>query len=221
MNKYKLLIIICFFLLTSFLPKSFAMINGYTLSEKVICIDSGHGGIDAGAQNKYIIEKDLNLVLAKKLEKELMSRGAIVYQIRDGDYDLSTTTINRKKSDLYNRAKKINEVKPDIYISIHLNSTTSSNWKGLQVFYTNKNQKNKLLAETITEHLKNNINNVREIKQDNTYYMYKNIKYPGILIEAGFISNPNDNYILRQASYQDKLIVLIVDAIEIYFQNNK
>ena len=221
MNKYKILIIICFFFLTFCLSKVTATINGYSLTGKTICLDSGHGGIDVGAQSKYIIEKDLNLILSKKLEKELVSRGAIVYQTREDDYDLSTTTVNRKRSDLYNRAKYINSIKPDIYISIHLNSTTSPSWKGLQVFYTNKNENNKLLAETITEYLKKNIYNVRETKKDNTYYMYKYIKYPGVLIEAGFISNPNDNYLLRQENYQDKLISLIADSVEIYFEKIK
>lgn len=221
MNKYKLLILICFFFLTLFLPRVTASINGYTLIGKIICLDSGHGGVDIGAQSKYIIEKDLNLILSKKLEKELISRGAIVYQTRDDDYDLSTTTVNRKRSDLYNRAKYINELKPDMYISIHLNSTNSPNWKGLQVFYTNKNKNNKLLAETMTNYLKQNISNVRDIKQNDTYYMYKHIIYPGVLIEAGFISNPNDNYLLRQSDYQDKLVNLISNSIEIYFQKNK
>ena len=221
MNKYKLLIIICFFLLTIFISKVTATINGYSLAGKIIVLDSGHGGVDVGAQNKTIIEKDLNLVLSKKLEKELISRGAIVYQTREGDYDLSTTTVNRKRSDLYNRAKYVNEINPEMYISIHLNSTTSPNWKGLQIFYTNKNENNKLIAETITNYLKENIYNVRETKQDNNYYMYKYITSPGVLIEAGFISNPNDNYLLRNNEYQDKLIKLIVDAIEKYYQNNK
>ncbi len=221
MNKYKLLMIICFFFLTLFLPRVTATINGYTLMGKIICLDSGHGGVDIGAQSKYIIEKDLNLVLAKKLEKELISRGAIVYQTREDDYDLSTTNINRKRSDLYNRAKYINNIKPDMYISVHLNSTTSTNWRGLQVFYTNQNKNNKLLAESITNYLKQYLNNIREEKEDNTYYMYKHIKYPGILIEAGFISNPNDNYILRQTAYQDKLITMIANAIENYYQNSK
>ena len=107
-----------------------------------------------------------------------------------------------------------------MYISVHLNSTTSPNWKGLQIFYTNQNKENKLIADTITNHLKTNISNVREIKQDNNYYMYKHIKSPGVLIEAGFISNPNENYLLRQEWYQDKLINLIADSIEIYFQNH-
>lgn len=105
-----------------------------------------------------------------------------------------------------------------MYISIHLNATTSSSWKGLQVFYNKNNEENKVIAETITNNLKNNINNIREVKEENKYYMYKYIKYPGVLIEAGFISNPDENYLLRQEEYQNKLIILIVDAIEKYYQ---
>ena len=219
MNKYKLLIIICFFLFSISLPKVTAVVKNLNLLGKTIVLDAGHGGVDAGAQNNQIKEKEINLTLVKKLEQELTSRGAIVYLTRETDKDLSTTTINRKRNDLYNRAKYINDISPDMYISVHLNATTSSAWKGLQIFYTNKNKENKSIAETITNYLKNNISNVRDIKQDNTYYMYKHIKYPGILIEAGFISNPNENFLLRQETYQNKLITLIADSVEIYFQN--
>ena len=103
-------------------------------------------------------------------------------------------------------------------ILILLNATTSSSWKGLQVFYNKNNEENKVIAETITNNLKNNINNIREVKEENKYYMYKYIKYPGVLIEAGFISNPDENYLLRQEEYQNKLIILIADAIEKYYQ---
>lgn len=219
MNKYKLLIIICFFLFTLSLPKVTAVVKDLSLLGKTIVLDAGHGGVDAGAQSGQIIEKDLNLVLVKKLQKELISRGATVYLTRKDDKDLSTSTVNRKRNDLYNRAKYINDVSPDMYISIHLNSTTSSAWKGLQVFYTNKNKENEKIAKAITDHLKQNISNVRDIKQDNTYYMYKHITSPGVLIEAGFISNPDENYLLRQQWHQDKLVKLIADSVEIYFQN--
>ena len=219
MNKYKLLILICFFLITITLPKVTATVNNLNLLGKVIILDSGHGGVDAGATSGKIIEKDLNLILVKKLEKELVSRGATVYLTREDDKDLSTTTINRKRSDLYNRAKYINDISPDMYISIHLNSVTNQTWKGLQVFYTTKNKENKLIAETITNHLKGNMGNIREIKKDDTYYMYKYIKSPGVLIEAGFISNPNENYLLRKEEYQNKLVTLIEEGVEIYFEN--
>lgn len=220
MNKYKLLIILCFSLLTICLPNVKAWINSNSLIGKIICLDSGHGGIDTGAQNNNIIEKDLNLILVKKLEKELTSRGATVYLTREGDYDLSKTKIGRKRSDLYNRAKYINEISPDMYISIHLNATSSSKWRGLQIFYTNKNNQNKVIAEELTNYLKGNLSYVRDIKKDNSYYMYKYINSPGVLIEAGFISNPDDNYLLRNSNYQDKLILLISNGIEKYFEKN-
>lgn len=219
MNKYKLLIIICFFIVTVSLPKTLAAVHNINLLGKVIVLDAGHGGKDEGASSGQIKESTLNLTLTKKLEKELISRGAIVYLTRQDNNDLSTTTVNRKKNDLYNRAKYINKISPNMYISIHLNSSPQSTWRGLQIFYTDKNKENKTIAESLTKELKKQIPNVREIKKDNTYYMYKHITKPGVLLEAGFISNPNDNYLLRNKEYQDKLIISLADSIEKYYQN--
>lgn len=152
------------------------------------------------------------------LEERLVSSGAIVYLTRDGDYDLASSKYQRKRSDLYNRAKLINNSNCDMYVSIHLNSTTSSKWRGLQIFYNSNNKKNKLLAEKVNDVLAINLSNVRKIKEDNSYYMYKNIDVVGILIEAGFISNPNDNYLLRNKDYQIKLVDNIVKGIINYYK---
>lgn len=218
MNKYKLLIIICFFLVTISMPKVTAVVKNLNLLGKTIVLDAGHGGKDEGASSGQIKESKLNLILVKKLEKELISRGATVYLTREDDNDLSTTTINRKRSDLYRRAQYINKISPDMYISLHLNSSPSPSWRGLQIFYTNNNKENKEIALSLTNYLKEKLSNTREAKKDSTYYMYKHIKSPGVLIEAGFISNPNDNYLLRDEKYQNKLITLIADSIENYYQ---
>lgn len=218
MNKYKLLIIICFFLVTISMPKVTAVVKNLNLLGKTIVLDAGHGGKDEGASSGKIKESKLNLILVKKLEKELISRGATVYLTREDDNDLSTTTINRKRSDLYRRAQYINKISPDIYISLHLNSSPSPSWRGLQIFYTNNNKENKEIALSLTNYLKEKLSNTREAKKDSTYYMYKHIKSPGVLIEAGFISNPSDNYLLRDEKYQNKLITLIADSIENYYQ---
>ena len=219
MNKYKSLVIIMFFIFTFSISQVYADVNDLSLLGKVIYLDAGHGGVDAGAEAKNIKEKDINLVLVKKLESVLVGKGATVYLTRNGDYDLSKTTKNRKRSDLANRAKIINESDADMYISIHLNSTTESKWRGLQVFYNSVNNENKILADTMYEVIKNNLSNVREVKKENSYYMYKRINVPGILIEAGFISNPSDNYILRDSFYQDKLVNNIAIGIMKYFQD--
>jgi len=164
-----------------------------------------------------VLEKDINLILAKKIQKELVERGSIVYLTREDDYDLSETTNGRKRSDLANRAQLINESNCDMYISIHLNYISSSKWHGLQIFYNNKHDQNQIIAQLMTEYLKENISSVRDYKYSNNYYMYRLINKPGILIELGFLSNPNDRYRLTREKYQNELVNNVVNAIEMYF----
>ncbi len=217
MRQYKSFMIVMFFLSVFCFGKVNAVVNDYSLIGKVIYLDPGHGGVDSGAVSTYIIEKDMNLVLVKMLEEKLISKGAIVYLTRDGDYDLAGSAINRKRSDLYKRAMLINDSLCDMYISIHLNASVSSKWNGIQVFYDNIVDDNKVIAESITKALSSNMSNVRDYKEANDYYMYSKIKVPGVLIEAGFVSNSNDNYKLRQEEYRDILINNIVMGIEEYF----
>ena len=217
MNKYKTLVIVMFFIFSFSISRVYASVSDLPLLGKVIYLDAGHGGVDAGAEANKIKEKDINLIIVKKLEKELVSKGAIVYLTREGDYDLSKTTVNRKRSDLANRAKLINESKADLYISIHLNSTTDSRWRGLQIFYNKVNSENKVIADTVNNIIKNNLSNVRKVKEENSYYMYKKINVPGVLVEVGFLSNPSDNYILRKEDYQDTLVNNIVLGVIEYF----
>lgn len=217
MRQYKTLIIALFFLSIFCFSKVNAMVKDYSLLGKTIYLDAGHGGRDSGAISNTFLEKDMNLLLVKKLESELISKGAVVFLTRDGDYDLASSTINRKRNDLYNRVKLINNSNCDMYISMHLNASPSSKWNGIQLFYSNVIKENKIVAETITNTMKENMKNVRDVKKENGYYMYSKIKVPGVLIEAGFISNANDNYKIRQEEYQDILIKNIVMGIENYF----
>ena len=221
MNKYKCLILLSFFLILFSISKTYAIINNYTLLGKTIYIDPGHGGIDSGTTYKKIYEKDINLLLSKKLEKELTALGATVYLTRETDKDLALTTKGRKRSDLINRAYLINKTKPNMYISIHLNYLSDSRYKGLQIFYNNKNKENKQIAESLTKYMKEKTYNVREPKYNNTYYMYRNITTPGVLIELGFLSNPDDRYRLTHEDYQDKLISNITYSIEKYFKEKR
>jgi len=220
MNKFKIIIIICTFISIVSISKVYAIINSYTLLGKIIYIDPGHGGKDSGTTYKNILEKDINLIISKKIEKYLTEKGATIYLTREIDKDLSTTTVNRKRNDLTNRAKLINESNCDMYISIHLNYISNSKWQGLQIFYNNKNKENELIATKITSYLKDYSSNIREPKKENIYYMYKQIKVPGILIELGFLSNPNDRYRLTKEEYQDKLAQNIADSIEKYYLEN-
>lgn len=219
MRGYKSLILVMFFLSVFCFSRVNAIVKDYSLLGKVIYIDPGHGGVDPGAMSSKFLEKDMNLLLSEELEKKLVGKGAIVYKTRDGDYDLASSTLNRKRNDLYNRVKLINNSLCNMYISIHLNASPSSRWDGIQVFYSNVLEDNKILGEFITKSLDDNMKNVRELKKENGYYMYSKIKVPGVLLEAGFISNSNDNYKMRQEKYRDLLLNNVVDGIEKYFNS--
>lgn len=221
MNHYRILMIVMFFLLVFCFCRVNARVNNYSLLGRCIYIDPGHGGRDSGALSNTFMEKDMNLILSFKLASELFSRGAFVFLTRDGDYDLSLSTYNKKRDDLYRRVNLINNSGCDMYISIHMNASPSSRWQGIQVFYSNILKDNKRIAETITDSMSSNMSNVRDYKRENGYYMYSKLKIPGVLIEAGFISNSNDNYKIRQEDYQNVFVKNVINGIERYFNNLK
>lgn len=179
---------------------------------------ASHGGTDPGAIYKDIHESDINLSISKKLYDILIKQGAIVYMTRDGDYDLSVTNaVNRKRSDLSRRANAINSSMCDLYISIHLNAEESSTWYGAQVFYDDINPENKKIAEIMQEEFTKTLNTKREYKEIDDMYLHKRVERPGILAEVGFLTNPNERYLLMQDSYQQKIALTIYNGIEKYF----
>ena len=217
MLKYKINILFIFILTLC----TFTFVNAeeQELKGKTIYIDAGHGGRDPGAMYKEIKESEINLQIALELQKELEKQGATVFQTRNGDYDLSKIkTKNHKRNDLETRAKLINDSKCDLYISIHLNSDQSPTWNGTQIFYTNKNEENKPIAMEIQEMFKKELKIKREINQLKNMYLFDRIKQPGVLIEVGFISNPNDRYKLKQTEYQKQLAEIITKGIIKYYQ---
>lgn len=216
MKKYK--IIILFIILSVlFIIKCYA--KELPLLGKCIYIDAGHGGKDPGAIYKEIKEKDINLNYSKKIGEYLESYGAVVYYIRDDDYDLSITDKRRKKSDLSNRVKLINESKCDMYLSIHMNSEKTGLWYGPQVFYNSINKNNKLLAEKVQKKLKKQKLSSRKIALINNAYMYNKIRIPGILIEVGFLSNSVDRNKVLNEEYASEFSKAISVGIIQYFSN--
>ena len=186
---------------------------------KVIVIDPGHCGRDPGTMFGKIYEKDINLEISKVLEKELLSRGAIVYMIRNDDSDLSSVYDKlKKRGDLYRRILFIGDEtkKTDLYLSIHINWYKNSSLGGAEVLYNSINPNNKILGEILMKQFKKDLNTKRTLKKTNLY-LYKNTRTPGVLIECGFLSNPNERYLLQQSSYQKKLSKSITNAVIDYF----
>ncbi len=219
MLKYKLGTL--FLLMIGIFSFSFASAqdNELPLLGKVIYIDPGHGGSDPGAMYKNIHEADLNLKISKKLEEKLASLGAIVYMTRYGDYDLSVNnTINRKRSDLSRRGNIINRSDCDLFLSIHLNAEETGIWRGAEVYYDDINKENETIAKIMQEQMKKYLGSKRSVKKTDDLYLQKRIERPGVLIEAGFLSNSSDRYLLTQDTYQNKIATAITEGVLEYIK---
>ena len=218
-RKYKVLFLIMFIVLLMSLQFVDARVKPKKpLSGKIITVDPGHGGRDAGTSYQGLYEKDLNLEISKVLKKVLEKAGAKVYMIRNDDSDLSSKWDSAKKrGDLYRRILKIQENKSDLYLSIHINYHYYSSVSGAEVLYHPINPNNLILAESIMNEFKTDLKTDREVIKTNLY-LYSNTRVPGVLIECGFISNPNERYLLQRESYQEKISNSITKGVENYFK---
>lgn len=191
--------------------------------KKIIVLDAGHGGLDSGCvavNGAY--EKDINLSIVKNLGELLSFCGYEVIYTRDEDvsiYDEGTEGVRKQKiSDMENRLEIVNRYPDSIFLSIHQNQFTQSEYFGAQMFYTTKNSGNFRLA-TIMQRLFAQLQpgNDREIKLiDNNLYLFKNTVQPALLIECGFLSNPGDAANLCSAEYQKKVAFTIFKGINEY-----
>lgn len=189
----------------------------------VVVVDAGHGGIDGGAIGRNgTIEKNINLEIAKKLKGYIESHGDTCIMIREVDEGLYSyeTKKGRKAEDLKNRKQIIKENKADIFISIHLNYFPDSRYYGAQTFYPTNDLESEKLAKSIQAQLIKVLdrNNNRVAKPSNTYYIIKDNGISSVIVECGFLSNPEEEYLLNQEEYQNKVAWAIYCGILDYFE---
>lgn len=225
MKKWKYLVLFFTFFLIVLLfilyPKASAITNDLKLFGRVIFIDAGHGGRDSGTTYGKLLEKDINLEISKVLEKELVSKGAIVYMTRDEDEDLSSKWDEKKKrGDLYRRLLLYKKYNAELYLSIHLNYGSNPKWSGAEVLYHPINPLNEKLGTILMKNFKNDFGTKRTLKKTDLY-MYKNTTIPGVLIECGFLSNANERYLLQKEDYQKKIAKTISDSVIEFFESEK
>ena len=187
-------------------------------SKGIILIDAGHGGIDGGAQTQNgTVEKDINLAISKKLKTRLEEEGYTVYVTRDDDVELS----KKKVEDLTKRCNMKKETNCDVFVSIHQNKFTQANCYGAQVWYSN-NEKSTKLANLIQDSLKQKIDdkNKRVAKPAKDQYKILRDGYDGacVIVECGFISNPQEEQRLKSDEHQNKIVDGITCGINSYFE---
>lgn len=186
-----------------------------------VVLDAGHGGEDGGAIGKNnVYEKDLNLLITMKIGKILENNGINVVYTRTTDtllYNKNEDYKNKKKAlDLAERVKIAQKYENSIFISIHMNSFSQSDTRGFQIYYSKNDPESRIIADQIQNAVKNKLqpsNRRKTVDSTSRIYLLKNIKTPAILIECGFLSNPEECKLLSTEKYQNDLSVTIADEI--------
>jgi N-acetylmuramoyl-L-alanine amidase len=196
------------------------------LSGKIIYLDPGHGGVDPGAGDEEPFEKDIALNVTLKLRDYLQQQGALVIMTRETDVDLADKGLKgyskRKVQDLKRRLDLINESEADFFATIHLNAIPSSKWRGAQTFYSTNFKENKRAAKLVQDELRRNLENTdRDAKAANSIYLLKNTNKPGVLVEIGFLSNPQEAANLRDEAYQEQVAASIFEGMLRYFTDEQ
>ena len=168
-------------------------------------------------------EAESNLKIALKLQNLLEQSGATVILTRSDENaicDIDSKTLKQKKiSDIHNRVKIGNESQADAFVSIHLNKIPQQQYDGWQTFYKEGNEQSIKLAKSIQNGLNNSIQkeNNRIAKSIDNVYIIKHIEIPTAIVECGFLSNPEEEKLLLQDEYQNRLAWGIYNGIIDYF----
>lgn len=187
-----------------------------------IVIDAGHGGPDPGKVSESgTLEKDINLQIALYLKEMLEAQNFNIVMTREEDKDLATETSQRKLSDIKERVKLMESSNPAVVISIHQNSYPDASVYGAQCFYPTESEAGKNLADIIQKQIITSTNQtkIREIKGNNDYYLLKNSPAPIVIVECGFLTNPEEEKLLLAEDYQRKMAWSIHLGILEYLNN--
>lgn len=186
---------------------------------KTVVVDAGHGGIDGGVvgSTSGVKESEINLAIAKSLKHFLERNGYDVVMTRensDGLYGL--TSKNKKLRDMEARRDIIKEAKPDLVISVHQNYYPLSSVRGAQVFYSADSEISKQIADSMQGTLNTALGNDR-IAKTGDYYIVNCTDFPSVIVECGFLSNPEEEKLLVTAAYQEKVAYSVFSAVHSIF----
>lgn len=174
--------------------------------KRYVMIDPGHGGTDCGALRNNINEKDIVLDISKRVEKMLVKKGYVVAMTRDTDKYVS----------LQERVDMSEVFNPDIFVSIHVNSSNSDSPYGLETHYYKDNSL--VLAKNMHASMLNNINSKDRGLFKSKFYVINHTSAPAVLLEIGFISNPQERAQIVTESRKNATAKAIVEGIDAYFK---
>jgi len=192
--------------------------------EHCIIVDPGHGGEDGGATScAGIVESSYNLAISLRLNDLLHLLGYDTKIIRTTDISIYTkaeTIAQKKISDLKERVRIVNETEDALLLSIHQNNFSDPRYSGAQVFYAGT-EGSEALARQLQGAFVSTLNrgSSRKCKKSDGVYLMEHIGCTGVLIECGFLSNPEEEAKLRSPDYQQKLCCVIAATVSQFLSN--
>lgn len=214
---------------------------------RVVAILPGHGGRESGAVHRNrageidLVEKDVNLAIAHKLAARLKAAGYVAILTRDGDYSLTSTPSDSER-EIQAHLDVANDSKADILVAIHNNGHPNPSMSGTETYYCPKREfaeDSFRLARAIQKHLVSGFRDVMGYETANHGVKSANYKpygclytlgddrngtfrpsaMPGVLVEALFVTNDFEAWVLGQDGGQELIATAIFDGIVEYFRN--
>ena len=195
--------------------KTHSMDPAEALQGRLIVVDAGHGGFDPGAPGEDGVREDeLNLEVALKLKAELETRGAEVIMTREDEGALAAT----KEEDMAERRRIIQESGSDIVISVHMNSFPQDpGVSGPLVLFAPGSVKGKSLAGWIQDSLNEALGDDGSARSQDNLIILESGNQPCVIVECGYLSNEEEEELLQQEDYQQRIAEAICDGAAEYF----
>ena len=194
-----------------------------TLSDgATVMIDPGHGGADGGAVSGSILEKDLNLDIARRVSRKLPGSGRTATLSRENDTDLSRfsrSLADPITRDLDGRVQLAAARDANVLVSIHANHVRENYVRGPIVYYRTASRRSLELANYIQSEL-NALDPSRGHRpREAGFYLLRNFGGPAVLVEVGFLSNPSDRERLAQSEYRERFARAIGGGILKFYRS--
>ena len=220
--KYKFfVVVVILFCIASSAFSGIVNIQASKANGITIVLDAGHGGRDGGSIGvNGTIEKEINLEYVLALKDKLVDSGFCVVLTRNSDEGLySEMAKNKKVSDMNARMQIIRKANPNLVVSLHMNSFADSSVAGANCYYKIDDDASKYCADLIQGCLKTYCGAKNNLSKEGDYFMLNCSYYTSVLIECGFLSNPNEENLLNTKTYKDKIVNAIYSGILLYFGN--
>lgn len=189
-------------------------------SRHTVVVDPGHGGPDPGAVGAAgTLEKDVVLAVAQELARYLTQAGIRTLLTRTEDRRLAEeagSLKHRQVEDLNRRARLAQEAGATLLVSIHANAFPSPRWSGAQTFYQEGEAESRRLAEAIQAQLVRRLPPNRRQARPADYRLLREAEMPAVIVEVGFLSNPEEERKLRDRAYQGRVAEAIFHGIMDY-----